>query len=80
MSSQDLIKFLTKEFVQYVDTPKNKRKLQKQERKDQRLNWSQHWFGLLPFATGMVVKPVMQVIIYVLRLGFFWKKNNKHTQ
>lgn len=50
MSSQDLIKFLTREFVQFVDTPKSERLKRKQDKKDQRNNWSNHWFGILPMA------------------------------
>jgi hypothetical protein len=56
MSSQDLIKFLTKEFVQFVDTPKDERLKRKQEKKIQSKSWSHHWFGVLPIALKLALK------------------------
>jgi hypothetical protein len=56
MSFQDLIGFLTKEFVQYVDTPKDERMKKKQEKKKLQGNWSQHWFGAIPIAISMMFK------------------------
>jgi hypothetical protein len=56
MSSQELIKFLTREFVQYVETPKDVRKKKKLEKKEQQGNWSNHWFGVLPTALKMIFK------------------------
>jgi hypothetical protein len=56
LSFQDLVGFLTKEFVQYVDTPKDERIKKKQEKKKQQGNWSQQWFGTLPTAISMLFK------------------------
>lgn len=56
MSFQDFVGFLTKEFVQYVDTPKDERVKKKQEKKKQQENWSQQWFGTLPTAISMLFK------------------------
>jgi hypothetical protein len=56
MSFQDLVGFLTKEFVQYVDTPKDERIKKKQEKKKRQGNWSQEWFGALPTAISMFFK------------------------
>jgi hypothetical protein len=56
MSFQDLVGFLTKEFVQYVDTPRDERIKRKQEKKKQKGNWSQQWFGALPTAISMLFK------------------------
>jgi hypothetical protein len=56
MSSQELIKFLTREFVQYVDTPKEERLKRRQETRLQNVPWSEHWFGLLPFGIKMLLR------------------------
>jgi hypothetical protein len=56
MSFQDLVGFLTKEFVQYVDTPKDERIKKKQEKKKRQGKWSQELFGALPTAISMLFK------------------------
>ncbi|MDR6224904.1 YqzE family protein [Desmospora profundinema] len=53
MSSQDYIKFLVQEMVRYMDTPKQKRKEVRQQRKEQRPGWMAHWFGMVPFGVKM---------------------------
>jgi hypothetical protein len=45
----DIVKFLTQEFVKFIDTPKDKRQRKNKER------WSTRWFGLIPFAVRMVL-------------------------
>jgi len=56
MSSQDLIKFLTREFVQYMDTPREERIKRKQERKTQKPSWSNHWFGVMPMMLKLLFR------------------------
>jgi hypothetical protein len=53
MSLQDFVKYLTKEFVQYVNTPKEERVSKQQPPK---VSWDQQWFGLLPLAISMFLK------------------------
>lgn len=48
MSSHDFIRFLTERFVEYVDTPKEKRKTKKSQ------TWTSHWFGMIPFSLRML--------------------------
>ncbi|WP_202076654.1 YqzE family protein [Caldalkalibacillus salinus] len=54
MSFQDLVKFMTQEFVQYMDTPRDERLRQKSKNKQK--NWSQQWFGVIPTAISMLFK------------------------
>ncbi|MBO8171270.1 MAG: YqzE family protein [Bacillaceae bacterium] len=51
MSSHDLVKYLTEEFVKYVETPRKQRK----ERKV-RENWSSRWFGMIPMSIMMAIR------------------------
>ncbi|GGK19403.1 hypothetical protein GCM10010965_10600 [Caldalkalibacillus thermarum] len=62
MSSQELIKFLTRALVEYVDTPAAERKKQKQMRKIQRGEWHVHWFGLVPAALTMMLRPMVHLL------------------
>jgi len=50
MSSNDIVKYITQEFVKYIDTPKNERK------KKVRSKGSSHWFGMIPLAIRMVFR------------------------
>lgn len=61
MKSQEWIKYLTEEFVQYVDTPKDQRIKKRQEKKEVQGTWGQHWFGVLPMAIGMFFKRAPKV-------------------
>lgn len=47
MSSNDIVKYLTQEFVKYIDTPKSERK-----RKPKEL-WSFRLFGMIPMSLWM---------------------------
>ncbi|MGE5702841.1 MAG: YqzE family protein [Clostridia bacterium] len=49
MSFQEYLKYLTKLFVQYVETPQAERK--KHAPKE---NWSSRWFGVIPMALKMM--------------------------
>lgn len=53
MSLNDLVKFLTQQFVRYVDQPKEDRKKKKKEEK---APLSVKWFGLVPMAISMFIK------------------------
>lgn len=49
MKTNDYVKYLTKEFVQYIDQPKDERKKLKQEKKDNRADFLYRWFGIIPY-------------------------------
>lgn len=50
MSSNDLVKFITQEFVKYMDTPKSSR------REKQKEKWSTRWFGMIPMSINMMFR------------------------
>lgn len=50
MSVSEYIKYLTQEVIAYVDSPAKERKLRKLETKTERPFYSNHWFGIVPFA------------------------------
>lgn len=54
MKTNDYVKYVTQQFVSYVDTPSEQRKAQKKERKKNKLPFANRWFGLVPYALGQV--------------------------
>lgn len=73
MSFQEWVKFLTTEFVRFVNTPQSERRQQKQVRKVQRGGWSQHWFGVVPTALMMMMKSAR-----IRRRGVFEDKADQY--
>ena len=57
MKTNDYIKFLTQEFVTYVDKPKEERRKKKHVRnKMEKPMYTSKWFGLIPFALRIAIK------------------------
>ncbi|MCF6137881.1 YqzE family protein [Pseudalkalibacillus berkeleyi] len=56
MSLNDLVKYITQQFVSYVDQPKEDRKRKKKARKEEKSPLSVKWFGLVPMAITMLIK------------------------
>lgn len=54
MSVNDYVKFMTQEIVQYMDKPKDDRKKQRQQKKQERQPFAVRWFGVLPYALIMM--------------------------
>ncbi|MCM3080253.1 MULTISPECIES: YqzE family protein [Brevibacillus] len=52
MSFQEYLKFLTRMFVQYVETPKEERR----QRKVPRESWSSRWFGAIPMSIKLLLR------------------------
>lgn len=50
ISSNEFITFLTTEITNYLISPKEDKKLRKKQKKENQLNPSVKWFGLIPFA------------------------------
>ncbi|MET3289835.1 YqzE family protein [Brevibacillus fluminis] len=50
MSFQEYLKYLTKLFVQYVETPQAERRKPAVVRE----TWSSRWFGVIPMAIKMI--------------------------
>lgn len=56
LSNNDYVKYMTQRIVKYMDTPKDQRKKQKEERKQQDIAYSNKWFGVLPFAVRLLIQ------------------------
>lgn len=56
MSFNDYVKFVTQQFVTYVDQPKDKRREIRLERKESRPPIQYRWFGMIPLAISMFLK------------------------
>lgn len=50
MSFQEYLKFLTRLFVQYMETPKDERR----QRKMPRESWSSRWLGAIPMSIKLL--------------------------
>ncbi|ANB61715.1 yqzE-like family protein [Anoxybacillus amylolyticus] len=49
----DYMKFMTQQFVRYMDQPKEERKRMREQRKQEKPPLLSHWFGMIPFALQM---------------------------
>lgn len=56
MKTNDYIKFLTQQFVRYMDVPKDQRKLKRENKKQLKEPFVSSWFGVVPFALMMLFK------------------------
>ncbi|WP_409289239.1 YqzE family protein [Peribacillus sp. SCS-37] len=56
MSTNDIIKFITQQFVTFFNQPQEVRKKVRQEKKQTRPPFSYNWFGVIPMALSMVMK------------------------
>jgi len=56
MSTNDYVKFMTQQFVSYLDQPKDVRKQTKQQRKLEREPLGSQMFGVLPLAVSLMFK------------------------
>ncbi|QQE72926.1 YqzE family protein [Brevibacillus composti] len=50
MSFQEYLKYLTRLFVDYVETPKSQRR----QNKSPRESWSARWFGAIPMSIKLL--------------------------
>ncbi|WP_026689289.1 YqzE family protein [Alteribacter aurantiacus] len=50
MKTNDYVKFVTQQFVEYADQPKSERKKKRLEKKEARPPAINRWFGLIPLA------------------------------
>lgn len=56
MSTNAYIKYLTQQFVQYFNLTKTERKVNRQQRKEERRSSGSTWFGMVPFALSITLK------------------------
>ncbi|WLR43916.1 YqzE family protein [Bacillus carboniphilus] len=55
MSTNDYIKFVTEQFVKYMDKPKSVRKKDRKKRRKSEPLLTK-WFGIIPFSIELFVK------------------------
>ncbi|WP_010678099.1 YqzE family protein [Bacillus timonensis] len=56
MSTNDYVKFVTQQFVKFIDQPKEVRKATKQQRKEEQEPLTNRWFGIMPLAVSLMFK------------------------
>ncbi|UOE95884.1 YqzE family protein [Alkalihalobacillus sp. LMS39] len=56
MSFNDIVKYITQQFVTYVDQPSEKRKEIRQERKSSKSPMHYQMFGMIPLALSIFFK------------------------
>lgn len=49
MKTNDYVKYMTQQFVQYMDQPKEERKTKK-FKKEERAPFANRWFGMIPLS------------------------------
>lgn len=52
---EDLVKYITEQVVQYIDTPREQRLEDKRRQSEARPDWRSRWFGMLPMSLGMLL-------------------------
>ncbi|ULL19699.1 YqzE family protein [Paenibacillus sp. H1-7] len=53
--ADELVKYVTEQFVIYMETPREVRKQTKASIRQSREQWQYRWFGMLPIAARMWV-------------------------
>ncbi|RBW70583.1 YqzE family protein [Bacillus taeanensis] len=56
MSSNDYVKYMTEQIVEYISQPKEAREEIKNERKSNRPPFLYRWFGMIPLALTSMFK------------------------
>ncbi|PYZ94326.1 YqzE family protein [Salipaludibacillus keqinensis] len=54
MKTNDYVKFMTEQFVTYVDQPKEVKQAKREEKKEHRQPMSFRLFGMIPFALRLM--------------------------
>ncbi|OLO42877.1 YqzE family protein [Alkalihalophilus pseudofirmus] len=55
-SFNDYVKFVTQQFVTYVDRPKEERLAMKKQKKESKQPLQYQMFGMIPLALSMIIK------------------------
>ncbi|MEI4829253.1 MULTISPECIES: YqzE family protein [Bacillus] len=58
MSTNDYIRYMTQQFVSYMDAPKADRKQKRQQRREEREPFLNRWFGVLPLSAAVFYRQV----------------------
>lgn len=60
MSTNDYVKFVTQQFVAYMDSPKSDRQQKREQRKREREPFLVRWFGILPLCITLYYNKIRQ--------------------
>ncbi|MBO1626558.1 YqzE family protein [Bacillus cereus] len=58
MSTNDYVRFVTQQFVSYMDAPKEDRKQKKQQRRSEKAPFLNRWFGMIPLSAALFYQNV----------------------
>ncbi|KFN01324.1 YqzE family protein [Bacillus clarus] len=58
MSTNDYVRFVTQQFVSYMDAPKEDRKQKKQQRRAEKEPFLNKWFGVMPISATLFYQNV----------------------
>ncbi|MEE6450417.1 YqzE family protein [Gottfriedia acidiceleris] len=58
MKTNDYVKYMTEQFINYIDQPKEKRDSIKQEKEELKTPFSTNMFGMLPLSLALLMKKV----------------------
>ncbi|WP_084278794.1 YqzE family protein [Anoxybacteroides tepidamans] len=56
MSTNDYVKYVTQQFVRYMDEPKEERKKRREARKQEKPPLLYHLFGMVPFSLKLLFR------------------------
>ncbi|GMB07647.1 YqzE family protein [Thermolongibacillus altinsuensis] len=56
MSTNDYVKYMTEQFVRYMDQPKEERRKLREQKRQEKPPFLNRWFGMLPLAISMLFK------------------------
>jgi hypothetical protein len=51
--TEEFVKYITQQFVTYLDTPREVRREARNRHKSIRGPWYEHWFGQIPMAVSL---------------------------
>lgn len=60
MSTNDYVRFVTQQFVSYMNDPKEERKQKKQQRRSEKEPFLNRWFGVMPLSAALFYQKVKQ--------------------
>ncbi|WP_309123309.1 YqzE family protein [Paenibacillus sp.] len=51
---EEIVKYVTQKVVQYIDTPSDRRKRERELRRRKNEPWTTRWFGMIPMSVSML--------------------------
>jgi YqzE-like protein len=56
MKTNDYVKYMTQQFVTYIDSPKEERKQKREMKKSEKEAFVNRWFGVLPLGVSLMYR------------------------